>query len=237
MAKKAALADQIAEKLQQMISNEYKNGDRLPVENELARKFNVSRITIREAMIKLKALGIVEVRQGDGTFVSDLTPSSFMAPIVPMLTLNNTDIREIFEVRILLECKAVENAALHATPEELEQLRIILSKMDSLALNKEVSAYNEQDLEFHRLLAGCSHNQVICTIYNLLLDLMKKTILSACSTPEHVLNSVIFHNRIFNFIAAHNASAASAQMEEHLRDGLVFIENSILSDQGVSYAN
>lgn len=230
MTKKSALADQVAEKLQEMIAEQYHTGDRLPVENELAQRFGVSRITIREAMIKLKALGFVQTQQGNGTFVANLTPSSFMTPILPMLKFSNTDIREIFEVRILIECKAVENAATKAAPEELQYMQELLQEMETMALNSEIAAYNEKDILFHTCIAQCSHNQVIYTIYKLLLDMIRESILTTCIAPEHLLNSIIFHNRIYNSIVSHQPEQASEQMRQHLTDALRFIEASIGSD-------
>lgn len=230
MSKKSPLADQIAEKLLKMITEQYNTGDRLPVENELAQRFGVSRITIREAMIKLKALGIVETHQGNGTFVTSLTPSSIMTQTLPILKFSNTDIRDIFEVRILIECKTAENAAEKATPEELQQLQQLLLEMETLALSNEIAAYNEKDILFHTHIAQCSHNQVIYTIYKLLLDMIRESILTSCSVPEHVVNSVIFHNRIYNAIATHQPKQASEQMAQHLTDGLRFIEDNITPD-------
>ena len=227
MTKKSALADQVAEKLQELIATQYHTGDRLPVENELAQRFGVSRITIREAMMKLKALGFVKTQRGSGTFVASLSPSSFMTPILPMLKFSNTDIREIFEVRILIECKAVENAALRAAAEELQYMQELLSEMESLALSGEIAAYNKKDILFHTCIAQCSHNQVIYTIYKLLLDMIRESILTTCVAPEHLLNSIIFHNRIHNSIVAHQPEQASEQMRQHLADALRFIETGI----------
>lgn len=70
---RTSLSDRVAEELQAMIrSGEYKPGDKLPTEGELMEKFSVSRITVREAVRKLRTMGLVEVRQGDGTFVKEL---------------------------------------------------------------------------------------------------------------------------------------------------------------------
>ena len=71
------LADQVANKILEMIANGiYKPGDKLPVENEIAESFSVSRVTIREAFVKLSMMGIIDIRQGDGTFVKKVSPDS-----------------------------------------------------------------------------------------------------------------------------------------------------------------
>lgn len=223
---KGRLADQISEKIKDMIIAEYAPGDKLPVENDLAKKFSVSRITIREAIAKLKVLGIVDVRQGDGTFVRKLSPSSVITPIVPMLQLTNVDVTEIFEVRILLEKKAAADAAVNATESEIKDLRIILDTMNQAAMENDISLFNDFDVQFHLQIAKCSHNQVICTIHQMLLGMIQQTIKKACAVTEHMIKSIILHNRILQAIIDHDPEKASEYMNTHLGDGLEFVRKT-----------
>ena len=225
MAKpKERLGDRITTELQNLIFSPYNQGDKIPTEGILADQFSVSRITIREAITHLKSKGILDVRQGDGTFVSGLTPSSFMKPILPMLKLKKTDIEDIFEVRILIESQAARSAASRGlTAEETANLHDILKQMDQVAIEKNTILYNNLDLDFHQCIARYSHNEVLSTIHELLLDLIKETIQKTCNGPEHILNSIIYHNRIVKAIDERNSELAGQMMTHHITDGLEFI--------------
>lgn len=119
------LSDQVADQLRAMITaKQYRPGEKLPVESELAAEFGVSRITVREAMHKLDVMGIVEVRQGAGTFVREITPAAYIKTLLPMLSMDNNSLKDIFEIRQIIECKSAELAALNATAEDLAQVKL-----------------------------------------------------------------------------------------------------------------
>lgn len=221
---KDRLSDQVARELQAMICNNmYQIGDKLPVENELALMFNVSRITVREAVRMLSIMGILDVRQGDGTFVKSLSPESFMKPLLPMLSLNKKNLVDIFEVRMLIECKSAELAALHATDEQIVVLRTLLDKMEACALNSDMDNYNEFDALFHYEIARFSTNEVLKTILGLLGDMLKDAIKASISPPNALTTSLIYHKRILDSISRHDATSASEFMQAHLQGGADYI--------------
>lgn len=221
---KVRLADQVTSDLQAMIFNKYSPGDRLPVENELAQLFSVSRITIREAISKLSTIGIIDVRQGDGTFVKRLSPASFMQPMLPMLALSDVDLADVFDVRLLIESRAAELAAERITEEEQKKLQNTFDIMEQAALSNEIRKYNELDVQFHKEIAAISGNQVIAVICELITEMIRESIFYSCHIPSHIMNSVIYHNRIYNAIKDHNAPLAAQMMREHLRGGLAFAQ-------------
>ncbi len=229
MQQKEKLSEKIAEQLLRLVSTEFREGDKLPAEPELSSLFGVSRITVREAVGKLVTYGILEVRQGDGTFVKSLSPSSFMKPILPMLKLSNAGIVDIFEVRLLLECKAAEDAAVHATDEELSELRENIDRMNAAAMANDMDLYNDLDVRFHMLIAKISHNKVLYTIDELLTDLISETIRKTCSESQQVICSIIFHNRIFQAISEHEPKNAYDAMHEHVAGAMEFIKQSTIS--------
>lgn len=100
---KVRLVDQVVAKIQEMISQKiYRPSEKLPVENELAEMFSVSRVTIREAFVKLSMIDIVDIRQGDGTFVKSVSPESFMKPLLTMLILDKKNLTDIYVTRIAI---------------------------------------------------------------------------------------------------------------------------------------
>lgn len=223
---KMRLADRVASDIQSMIFTKYQPGDKLPVENELAQLFSVSRVTVREAVKQLHTMGIVDVRQGEGTFVEQLTPSSFMRPMLPMLTLSNADLVDIFEVRLLIECWAAQRAAQQATDEELAHLKQTVDEMEEAALTGEIRRYNEIDVRFHNEIARFSHNEVIAVISELITDMIKESIFYSCSTPSHIVNSVVYHHRIYQALARRDSQEVSRLMSEHLTSGLSFVQEN-----------
>lgn len=221
---KDRLSDQVARELQAMICNQlYQIGDKLPVENDLAQMFSVSRITIREAVRMLSIMGILDVRQGDGTFVKSLSPESFMRPLIPMLSLNKKNLEDIFEVRMLIECKAAELAAQFATDEQIEVLQGLYDKMEACALNGDLDTYNDYDANYHYEIARFSSNEVLKTILGLLGDMLKDAIMASISPPNALTTSLIYHKKILESIARHDSASASEYMQAHLKGGADYI--------------
>lgn len=222
MAKKR-LSDQVMVDIQSMIAKNYKPGDRLPPENELVQMFSVSRMTVREAISKLSAVGIVDVRQGDGTFVKKISPVSLVPMVLPMLSLSDINMSDVFDVRILIECHAAELAASHATKQELKELRNLLEQMDQAVLDNEIQQYNEWDLEFHKCIAKSSGNSIISMICELITEMIRESISQSCQTAEHTVSSIIYHNHILQAISKHDGAKAALIMRDHLSSGLSFV--------------
>jgi GntR family transcriptional repressor for pyruvate dehydrogenase complex len=225
---KKRLSDQVARELLAMISNNlYKIGDKLPVENQLAQMFQVSRVTIREAVRKLSIMGILDVRQGDGTFVKGLNPESFMKPLLPMLTLDKKNLQDIFEVRMLIECKAAELAAQNAGEEHLKILKELLDRMDTCAINGDLDHYNDYDARFHYEIANSSSNQVLRTIQGLLSDMVKDSIHASTSPPNALINSFIYHKKIYEALVNHDSQQAAEMMKIHISGGAEYIRTHL----------
>lgn len=224
---KVRLSDQVANEIQNMISSkQYVSGDKLPVEKELAQMYSVSRVTVREAISKLCMMDIIDVRQGDGTFVKSLSPMSFMKPLIPMLSLDKKDLHDIFEVRMLIECKASELAALLAAPEELHRVKVLLDKMDLCVMSTDIKKYDELDVKFHYEVAKCSHNRVIIIIHELLMEMIKDSIIASTS-PNALANSLVFHKKVYEALLEHDGEAAASLMKAHIEGGANYIKNNL----------
>ncbi|MEJ8545275.1 FadR/GntR family transcriptional regulator [Brevibacillus borstelensis] len=156
------------EKLSQIISREllklieagkYPPGSKLPTEMELAAQFGVSRIPIREALSVLRAAGVINSRQGGGSFVEERNGSNIFSNI----HIENDDaewIRHLFEMRKILEPEAAYLAALRRTPEQLERMREALEWLEEeLADDSKIGM--EADMEFHRSMFLATHNPVM----------------------------------------------------------------------------
>ncbi|WCN83147.1 FadR/GntR family transcriptional regulator [Micromonospora sp. LH3U1] len=158
-----ALTDEAIGKIKTMItSGELGPGDRLPKEADLARRLGLSRNSLREAVKALSIIRILDVRQGDGTYVTSLAPQLLldMLSFVVDFHLDDT-VLDFLEVRRILEPAATALAAQRMGAEEIAALQVVL---DSLGDTSDVEALVANDLEFHRLIAVGSGNTVLCSL-------------------------------------------------------------------------
>ncbi|MED4602771.1 FadR/GntR family transcriptional regulator [Paenibacillus validus] len=171
------------EKLSQIISRDLLNmiesgkfppGSKLPTEMELAAHFGVSRIPIREALSVLRAAGVINSRQGGGSFVEERIGS----PILNNLRIENDDaewIKYLFEMRKILEPEAAYYAALRRTPEQLERMRQALQWLEvELADDSKIGM--EPDMEFHRSIFLATHNPVMIQAMENLSSLYERSL-------------------------------------------------------------
>ena len=167
---KKSLSQQTADRLYTMIVVEHRlsPGEKLPSEVELARELGVSRTTLREAVRSLAAQGYVEVRRGSGTFVLDRSP----APDIGLQRLEclRTRLRDLFEIRMMLEPQAARLACLRGTDEELQE---IARRAECVAQAiREGKNFSQPEETFHQAFVAATHNpfmeQLLPIIHNAL---------------------------------------------------------------------
>jgi GntR family transcriptional repressor for pyruvate dehydrogenase complex len=158
--RRGRLSEQVVTELEAMIAQEYATaGGRLPKESELADRFHVSRIVIREAMKILEGRGVVEVRAGSGTYtiapsvekVKESLLRLFRDQPIPTVT----EMEQILEIREVLEEAVASLAAIRATPEDLAVMKDALKGMEA---GGDAADVIEADLLFHRAVAKAAHN-------------------------------------------------------------------------------
>lgn len=231
--KRKSLSDRVLEIIQQnIIENIYRPGDKLPVENELAQKFGVSRITIREAITKLSFMGIVTIKQGEGTFIRKVTPESFMKPLLPMLLLDQKNIYDISVARLTIEVKTIELAAENATEQDIDYLASLVDKMESDLANKELNKYNSHDVLFHLHIAKASGNLILYKVLEIIQDLMKGQITITSAVPFANERSIEGHKIILQAIKNKDKRLATKTMKEHINSAVEYLKNR--SNEGVN---
>ncbi|MFI3312759.1 MAG: FadR/GntR family transcriptional regulator [Eubacteriales bacterium] len=171
MVKRYSLSKQISEKLESMIGEgEFAVGEKIPSENELVTYFGVSRNTLREAIHSLILAGVLEAKQGAGTFVR--SKNRFRANMDQQLSQCST--ADIIEARTALELSVVKLACDRRTTEDLDFIMAELQKRGQL-INTE-KEHTTTDLAFHIAIAKSSHNQVLVELYHALAVHMDRTI-------------------------------------------------------------
>ncbi|MEV5515369.1 FadR/GntR family transcriptional regulator [Streptomyces flaveolus] len=158
-----AVTDEAIEKIKGMIvSGALRPGDRLPKESELAAGLGLSRNSLREAVRALSLIRILDVRQGDGTYVTSLDPPLLLEALGFVVDFHRDDtVLEFLAVRRILEPAATAMAASRIGERELDELG---ERLDALGDDPSVEELVAADLEFHRAVVGASGNAVLCSL-------------------------------------------------------------------------
>jgi GntR family transcriptional repressor for pyruvate dehydrogenase complex len=212
-----ALPDQIAARLIDLITErQLKAGDRLPPERELAATMGVSRSSLREALRALAMLGVAEMRQGDGTYLTALRPDTLMRPVGLVLALSDSGLEELFEARKLVEPGLAALAAGRIDDEEAAELCRLAQS--SPAVLDDAEAFMWADIELHARIARAASNVVL---ERLLDSIAGMGIASRRRTGRLAPvreQSARDHREIAAAIAARDADAAHAAMLRHLEN-------------------
>ncbi|HEV2784544.1 MAG TPA: FadR/GntR family transcriptional regulator [Actinophytocola sp.] len=157
------VTDEAIEKIKAMIvTGELGPGDRLPKENDLAERLGLSRNSLREAVKALSLIRVLDVRQGDGTYVTSLEPNLLLDAMSFVVDFHRDDtVLEFLEVRRILEPAATAMAAAAMSDEQIVELRQVLGALDDAPT---IEALVANDLEFHRRIALGSGNTVLCSL-------------------------------------------------------------------------
>ena len=162
------VADQLKKKI---ISGEYSSGDKLPVEAELCQAFGVSRITIREAMKKLNAMGLVEIKQGKGTFVKNVDLGVFMKPLFQLVEFSEINIDAIYTARRHIEGGIAALAAQNRTEEDIASLEKCLQNIAYCCQQGDLEGCYQCDAEFHMTLARAARNPILLAALQAIQDI------------------------------------------------------------------
>ena len=212
---RSMLSEQIFQQIKDsIVRGEWLPGDKLPSEHELCQLFHVSRVPIREALRKLCAIGVLETRRGEGTYVSYLTAGSFMNSLLPILILNKKNMMDILQYRSMVEGESAALAAQNATDEDLIKMQECVEVITKLA--RPCLEFSQADLRFHRLVAEATQNSLIkgiaIVIQDILLGYYRKI-----NEIMGIERAIYYHTLIFEAIRARDAENARKWMNEHVR--------------------
>lgn len=216
------ISDSIVDQLERMIlDGVLKPGDQLPPERELASQLNVSRPSLREAIVVMEAKGLLQVRRGGGTFVADIVAQTIVDPLVHLLKRHPEATFDVMELRLSLEEVAAYYAALRANETDREILARRFEALDQSYAAKDIGENAKADVEFHLAIADASHNVALVHVMRGLFNLLRVTILNNLEKinrePEGEAIVRGQHRTLFNAIVAGEAEAAREAAHTHLR--------------------
>ncbi|MGP3988912.1 FadR/GntR family transcriptional regulator [Streptomyces sp. 3N207] len=211
-----AVTDEAIEKIKGMIvSGALGPGDRLPKENELAAELGLSRNSLREAVRALSLMRVLDVRQGDGTYVTSLDPKLLLEAMSFVVDFHRDDtLLEFMAVRRILEPAATALAGPRIPVAELDALE---SQLDALGPEPSVEEVVESDLEFHHRIVAASGNSVLCSLLDGLSGPTTRARMWRGLTQEDTVGRTLDeHRQILAALRARDADAARAWSTVHI---------------------
>ncbi|HKM06937.1 MAG TPA: FadR/GntR family transcriptional regulator [Sphaerochaeta sp.] len=220
--KQQKVSDQVYDQLlTQIKNNTWSEGEKLPSENELRVQLGVSRISVREAIQKLTALGIVETRHGEGSFIKKVTSDNYKDMLFPAFMINKNTLQEILEYRTIMEVGAMGLACDRITEDEIRDLERIVIRMEKN--NDNFRKFASDDLAFHNSIARASKNDLIINVSVFVFELMSAS-MEHIVTTLGMIDGKHFHRLILEKLKQHDRTGAVDAMRAHVEKTVMRID-------------
>lgn len=214
--KKRAYEDIVTQIRTLIEKGKLKRDDQLPSERELSETFKVSRATVREAIIALEAMKLVERRQGNGTYVIASSEEALIQPLAAALFHEKDDLIDIFSLRKILEPGIAQLAAENAVPGEIDELEQILAEQEDQTAHGGDPVH--KDAIFHHLLAKMAGKKVLERLFLALIDLLGESRDLHVQTDARKKKSLQGHRKVLEAIKKGDGTAARKAMRRHLEE-------------------
>lgn len=204
---------------QALITRKLLPGDKLSSEIELSKDLSISRGSVREAMRVLSAFGIVEIRRGDGTYISQSDKKVIFDPLLFNLILSRAHKKELVELRELMECAIVKLIIENAEEADLLKLKHAVDEMGERTHSKHGNRPEElaqSDLSFHKAMGEATKNKLVEKIYDFVMDFFAPWILLTHKNQEKGKSAYVLHQSIYQSL-----------VNRDFKEALVAVKNSI----------
>ncbi len=208
----------------EILEGRLKRGDQIESDRELAKKLNVGRSAVREALKVLDVLGMIDIRLGQGTYITSRETNFFSVPLSWSLFLDGIQVKSILQVRGALELRAVQLAAQCEDKNKLDKLTDIYYRMqktfqeskDTDNLQHALQETLNADIEFHTCIAECSGNPIILSMLTTIRNFLKRVSGTGMVDAEQLQAVVEEHQKLYGAIISGNVDAATETMMKHL---------------------
>jgi len=227
--KSSKLSEEVYKQIVSLISSGKLNpGDKIPSERELAADLRISRQSIREALNRAEVMGLIEVRQGEGSFILSSVKKFLKPPLTLIIEKEAARIFDFLEIRKLVEGWCAEKAAIEATEEELEDMAGILDEMKKVVSKDK--QWEELDLNLHLSFAKATHNVIAVHIMEALKSNFKPFFKFTKSMPSSEKIDILWqhHYEIFKAIKQRDPETSKKKVVEHLN----YIREKLKEDMG-----
>jgi GntR family transcriptional repressor for pyruvate dehydrogenase complex len=212
------VSDQVVQQILDLIeTGKLKPGDQLPAERELTQQVSISRNAVREAIRLLEAQGLLEVRPGIGTFVTNFRGIAGL-PVRWTLWLaeHKDEVLDLLQVRTALEPLAASLAAEKAGSNDIEDMKLVLEKIDKAIETDAIEYAVEGDIKFHQLISECSNNSFLIELNQGINVALVENRYAYFSTPGTIRESNLHHWQVLEAIQAKDPMRAANSMREHI---------------------
>jgi GntR family transcriptional repressor for pyruvate dehydrogenase complex len=228
--------EEIAEQIkQQIVAGKLPPGHKLPSTRELTERYQVGRSTMREALSMLKAMGLIEIRQGEGCFVRAVDAAELEVPNFEHLFTSLEAVLELLEARVALEVANAGLAASKRTDEDVAELNAVLADMDHEVGTETVG--EKQDMRFHLTLARATHNSIMVKLLETIASQVELTIRETRRVQLYANKEISRqlwreHKAIADAIADRDPERAQEEMRRHLKHVETEITNYLKRKKG-----
>ncbi len=195
-----------------IIKNKLKPGDRLPTEQELTRQLGVSRTSLREALKALQALGILDIKPGEGTIVRAFNFDAILKSLLYSLCFESTELLEILRVREALELYFIDWVVEKIDEEGLQKLQYILSRMEEKARRGQL--FDEEDAAFHRALFAPVGNSLLLRLFDIFWEVLHR-LREPIEVERDPFGSFKRHQEVFRAVKERDSKRAKSALAEH----------------------
>lgn len=202
-------------------------GSRLPTERELAEQFGVSRSVVREAIKVLGTMGLVESRQGSGSFVRNSTIETISRAFVLSVSPDAESVEKLFEFRQILEVQSARLAAIRRTAVQAERITTAAAAMMSPNQPDHWRSFGEVDDEFHQAIAEASNNPYLDVAVASAREMLQDVASLFVGLVGSIEVALDHHRQLADAIARQDPDAAAAMMREHISYTAHTIQNQL----------
>ena len=222
--KKVNAVEQVFDQMQGLlIDGTWNPGDKLPSENDLSAMFGVSRMTIRQSMQKLKALGLIETRTGSGSYVRELSPEDSLADLIPLVYIGGPSQMHVFQFREMIDSESARIATPLADEKSLQKLERILQEMKKASERDDGKAFSKYDLKYHMAIVKLTGNPMIIKAYEILLNVLEESMVSVIEKMKYA-PALRYHRKILDAMRSKDEALAEQLMREHIRLNYTYFE-------------
>lgn len=228
--KSEKIHDQVYEQLKALLlDGHWQPGEQIPSEAELCRLTGVSRVSVRTALKSLIAQGFLVSRQGEGTFVIDVSVDMNMDLLVPIIGLDKKSIIEVLEFRKILEVGLIPLLFENLSDEDLAYLEGNVKDLEKTP-EEQIEEITELDLAFHRKLCLISGNSLIIRVNQILSDLFRKSMQDVVIALGNQTGRV-YHRRIFEAMRRGDRNQTATILQEHIENTIDSIKQASLRQE------
>jgi GntR family transcriptional repressor for pyruvate dehydrogenase complex len=216
---KTNLYEQIADNLEQAIIRSKATVKKLPSEQELSRRFKVSRTVTREALKVLKERGLISPRNGEGSFITKPDRDTISSAINRLVRMDDIGDEDLYHMRVILESAGARLAAQNAKPEEIEHLESTIDRMasvDPLPTEERILL----DSDFHITIARAGGNRLLWIFVEVMTGLLHGYMIKGLPHPYDLQKTLGEHKKIAGAIKKGEPAEAEAAIRDHLNASL-----------------